>query len=424
MYKPKKVFKVPNPPEPRSSTVLCNKTGKEFKTIKNQSIRSNIVLASTVQPLGSSSNIGSSQKYLLQSDDSFFLNIPLDNINSSIGENNISLSSFASPEENLNEALIAPNSLKRKSTEGIDTTCKKRLLDDISFGETSVTDSELLQIQSCQPANLIEESHRSDEQLSHDYFATQFRQVKVIADDTCNASQAERNVTKLNLTQIFNDDFEDVIHDFVLPCDQSQMFLETAKTIGQLPRHPSQKLEELNGTIYKSKNATMYIELQRTMEAENETNVIDDDFVDPELSQAMKSTQYQREIEGNLAKCEKTLCNNENLNESCRSIDMNVALNMSPADPCRGLIDINWNSPMIQGVRTPPSSLIKKRLSMFSKTRESAQSTPKPSTPKTNFRPIGPFFGLPIAVKSLIKEYKGIDELYGKRIECPSLLSR
>lgn len=353
---------------------------------------------------------------MLQSDDSFFLNIPLDNLNSSIGDNNISVSSFDSPVDNLNEALIAPNSLKRKSAEGIVTTCKKRLLDDISFEETSVTDSELLQIQSCQLAHLIEDSHRSDEQLSHDYFVTQFRQVKVIADDTCNASQAERNVTRLNVTQIFNDDFEDVISDFVLPCDQSQMFLETAKTIGQLPRHPSQKLEELNGTIYKSKNATMYIELQRTMEAENETNVIDDDVVDPELSQAMKSTQYRREIECSFAKCEQTICNNENLNESCRSIDMNVALNMSTdADPCRGVIDINWNSPMVQGVRTPPSSLIKKRLSMFAKTRESAQSTPKPSTP-TNFRPIGPFFGLPIAVKSLIKEYKGIDELYGKRI--------
>lgn len=373
-------------------------------------INFNIVLVFLVQPLADISN---SHRHLLESDDTLFLNVSFDNGNSSIGD---STSPFESPEINLNSARIAPSSLKRKSTEGDVTTCKKRLLDDVSFfGESSVTDSEFLQIQTGQ-VNSKETSQCYNEAFSQRYFSKQFTQAKAIADDTRNKSQMDlnsSNVAKLNLTQIFNDDFEDEINDMVLPCNQSQIFLETVKSIGQLPRHPSQKLEELDGTTYKSKNASMYIQLQRSMQAgmENETNVIDDDFVDPELSQAMKSTQYRREVEDDFAKCEETICNLGNLNDSGHSVDMNVALNMSADHPHR-LNDINWNSPMIP-MRTPPSSLIKNRLAMFSKSRESVHTTPKSIT-SNNFSPMGPYFGLPISVKSLIKEYKGIDELYGK----------
>lgn len=322
--------------------------------------------------------------------------------------------SSESPDENLNRALIAPNSLKRKSTEGVVTTCKKRLLDDTSFEEKYVTDSEFLLIQSGQ-VNALKNGPLT-EQFSQHYFSTQFEKAKVITNDPPNESesQVERNslnVTKLNLTQMFNDDFEDDIQDIDMPCNQSQMFLEAAKKIGQLPRHPSQKLEELNGTIFKSKNASIYIQLQRTMHEENETNVVDDDFVDPELSQAMISSQYRKEIEDDFAKCEETICNMSNLHESSRSIDMNVALNMS-CDPLLGVNEINWNSPLIRRP-TPPSSLVKSRLAMFSKNKELVQATPKPHT-QTHFLSAGPYFGLPIEVKSLIKEYKGIDELYGE----------
>ncbi len=344
---------------------------------------------------------------MLESDDTLFLNVSLNNSsNSSINDSNQSLSSFDSPAVNLNSALIVPNTLKRKSTDGlVVTTCKKRLLDDTSFGESSVTDEDLLQIQT---NNFI------FEQYSQNYFNTQFKQVVNITDeDVQNETEIERaSHTTLSLTQMFNDDFENDIHDMVLPCNQSQMFLEAVKTIGQLPRQPTQKLDELNGTTYKSKNGSVYIELQRSMQVENETNVIDDDFVDAELSQAMKSSQYRREIESDFAKCQETISRIDNLNDSSRSVDMNVALNLS-VDPLHGLDEINWNSPVVRSqALTSPSSLIKKRLSMR-KSLDNGQVLTKPLI-NTKFSPMGNYFGLPATVKSLIKEYKGIDELYGE----------
>lgn len=348
-------------------------------------------------------------KYMLETDDTLFLNVSVDSkqTNSSIDDFNGSVSSNDSPEVNLNSALIVPKSVKRKSTDGISTTCKKRLLDDVSFGETSITDTELLQIDTF-------------EQFSQRYFNSQFKQVEnIIDEDVRTETQIQRTqsiATKLNLTQIFNDDFEDDIHDMVMPCNQSQMFMEAVKAIGQVPIQPTQKLEELNGTTYKSKNGNVYIELQRSKQAENETNVIDDDFVGPELSQAIKSTQYLQEIEDAFVQCEESICNVDNLNESSRSIDMNVAMNMS-SDPLHGLNEINWNSPLMvrTPIRTPPSSLIKNRLAMFSKNKENVAVKTRPIV-STKFSPMGNFFGLPATVKSLIREYKGIDELYGRRV--------
>lgn len=448
---------------------------------------------------------------MLQSDDTLFLNVQLDNANSSIGDSNLSLSSAESPEISLNSALIAPdvnnsNSLKRKSSEGIDTTCKKRLLDDVSFGETSVTDTEFLRIPT-DNVNAMAETYCSNEQFSQLYFSTQFERDKETADEATDVAQIQRSsstVTKLTLTQMFNDDFVDDIDGIDVFWADSQMFLETVKTIGQLPVHPTQKLDELVGATYKSKNASIYvqlqrstkeenesnvnddsyvdpqlsshqarksvqycrelekdfakceqtirnidnlnesgrsidmnvaldmsadgtpckrnnasiyIQLQRSMQVENESNVNDDNFVDPELSQAIKSTQYRREIEEDFAKCEQTICNIDKVNETSRSIDMNAALDLSTG-LLRGLNDMdwNWNSPVIPArtAHTPLSALVKKKLAVFSKSRETLLATPKLLTP-TYFSNMGPFFDLPISVKSLIKEYKGIDELYGKR---------
>ncbi|XP_037030980.1 helicase POLQ-like [Bradysia coprophila] len=408
MYKAKTIFKVP---ESRPPTVLCN------KTINN---------ASEVSV--------DSHKQMLDLDDTVFLNVSLESADSPINETDINLSSFDSPDVNLNTALIIPHSLKRKSSEGIAPTCKKRLLDDVSFDETFVSDTELLQIQSGQ-IQPIESRPCSFERYSQLYFSSQFEQVENVTDeDVRNETQIDQScstVTKLNLTQMFNDDFENDIQDMDVPCNQTQMFLDTVKAIGQVPKDPTQKLEELDGTMYKSKNGNIYIQLQRSMEAKNETNVIDDDYVDAELSQAIKSSQYLREIEDDFAKCEKTICNIGNLNESDRSIlnenspsaDIDVALNKSD-EALHGLSNmsaINWNSPMVRASQdTPKSSFIKTRLAMSSKNRQNVQTTPK-SIVTTKFSPMGSYYGLPTTVKSLIKDYKGIDELYDWQNECLTL---
>lgn len=335
----------------------------------------------------------------------FFKIIPC--LQKAINVTNASLYSYDSPEVNLNSAIIVKSS-KRKSTGDSDITCKKRLLDDDSFGETYVTDTQLMQIDT---SNQIGSFH----QFSQVYFHSQFKQVANVTDeDVRNETQADRPssmATKLNLTQIFNDDFEDDIQDMEVPINQSQMFLDAVKAIGQVPRDPTQKLEELNGTTYKSRNGNVYVELQRTMQAENETNVIDDDFVYAELSQAMKSTQYEREIEEKFEKCHETICNIDNLNESNRSVDMNEA----STDPLHGLNEINWNSPVVRTpVRTTPSSFIKSRLGMLSRNKENVQQVKTRPIVQTKFCPMGNYFGLPATVKNLIKEYKGIDELYGE----------
>ncbi|KAJ6632923.1 Helicase POLQ-like [Pseudolycoriella hygida] len=401
MYKPRKVFKVPERPQ---STVPCNKI---------------VHLPSINSP--------SSHKHLLQSDDTLFLNVELDNASSSIGDSSTS-SSVGSPEINLNSAIIVPNTVKRKSSDRISTTtCKKRLLDEVTFGETSVTDSVFLKIETSETNAQKPEANEFFSDIdSQVYFSTQFKRDRNCADGNFpSESQVERNVTKLNFTQMFNDDFDIDIDSVELTCNQTQIFLEAAKTVGQLPGHPSQKLEELEGTTYKSNNASIYIQLQRSKHEENESNVIDDDFVDPELSQAIKSSQYRREIEEDFTKCEETICNLDNLNESARSVDMNVAVNTS-ADHLRGLNEINWNSPVVPSratlsVDTPPSSLIKKKLAVFSKNRENTLLNTSSTIKSTNFKPMGPFFGLPMEVKTLIKEYKGIDELYDWQKECLTL---
>lgn len=360
---------------------------------------------------------------MLDLDDSVFLNVSFESADSPINHADVNLSSFDSPGVNLNTALIVPPSLKRKSSEGIVTTCKKRLLDDVSFDETFVSDTELMQIQSGQ-LQPIEPLHGSFEEFSQQYFSSQFKQVEnVTVGDVRNATQINPSqstaTTNLSLTQMFNDDFENDIQDMQMPCNQSQMFLDTVKAIGQVPREPTHKLEELDGTVYKSKNGNIYIQLQRTMQVENDTNVIDDDYVDAELSQAIKSSQYLREIEDDFAKCEKTICNidrNENsrsvLDESNPPADINVVLNKSD-ELLHGLSAINWNSPVVRASQDK-SSFIKNRLAISLKNQKNVQTTPK-SIVTTRFSPMGSYYGLPTTVKTLIKDYKGIDELYGKR---------
>lgn len=385
---------------------------------KNYSYHIHFSLVFSVQSVQNTSN---SHSYLLQSDDSIFLNLTLDNVESPIGNNNSNFPSFESPEINLSRALIAPNLLKRKSSEGMEVTCKKRLLDDVSFEETSVTDTQLLQANAGvdNPTDHSFSRCSNEQFLVHDpelFFNTQFELEKEFKADFQKESQIERNslnVTKLNLTQVFNDDFEEEIQENAAPesCKQSQMFLDIAKTMTQMPRHQTQKLEELDGRVYKSKNASMYIELQRSMQLENETNVIDDNFVDPELSQAIKTTQYRKEIEADFNKCEKTIRNFDNLNDSNRSVDLNNAFNID--DLNEDAKEINWNSPYTPAVNA--SSVVKKRLAEFSKSRDSSMNDHSGSSfILPDFAAKGPFFGLPIEVKDLIREYKGIDKLYGK----------
>lgn len=350
---------------------------------------------------------------MLQSDDTLFLNVRLDTASTSICDESSS-SSFDSPELNLNRALIAStNGLKRKSDEVMVTRCKKRLLDDVSFGEMSVTDAQKWQANIAEDNSILQNCSNEQAEDPQLYFSSQFQVDKEVLDAAPNESKIEGNSVgdpeKLTLTQMFNDDFDDDIEGFLVECNQSQKFLDVAKAHTQLPAHPSQKLEKLNGTTFKGNNASIYVQLQRSMQLENDDNVNDDNFVDLELSQAIKSTQYRDEIEADFNQCEEVICNIDNLNESKRSVDMNDALNVS---------DINWNSPCpFTTERTPPTSVVKKRLAEFSKRRLSLLKDQTISSPAklTSFTSMGPFFGLPTKVQSLIKEYKGIDELYGKR---------
>lgn len=205
---------------------------------------------------------------------------------------------------------------------------------------------------------------------------------------------------------------------FADPPQSSQRFLKEvrhAKVDGLAP--PSADVSD-PVTVYTSvKNATAYIEMQRDMLEVNEANVGDDNFLDAELSQAYKSTQYRRELEDMFVNCEKTICDANNLK---------VVTPPENASHLAGLDNMKWSQHEFEENKTPnrPNQTANFKTPLFSPTNYVRQRLDelknKSISPKVGsgsaaatFRGLGPFFGLPLLVKTLIRDYKGIPELYG-----------
>lgn len=254
-----------------------------------------------------------------------------------------------------------------------------------------------------------------------------------------------------NLTQFFNDDIDD--EEFIISGvtstlssfpQSSQIFLEAVREATVLPetQNSPHNVDDFQ-KIYKSAvTAAEYLEMQRDMIDANEDNLNDDNCVDPELSQAYKSTQYRHELEKVFNNYEDTLC--AGLDElvdadgplipedDIKPIRAETVASDAISEIVSVADDVDWETTFNETpVKAKPKSaplitptvLVQQRLS----NRKNFVSSITPPVSRTSsfdnpapgiFVPIGPFFGLPAIVKTLIRDYKGITNLYG-RSNCP-----
>lgn len=106
--------------------------------------------------------------------------------------------------------------------------------------------------------------------------------------------------------------------------------------------------------------------------------------IDSSIFNLMSSTEYKKQVNAGFDYLETSIIHDKSVaNERTFGIPSNITLN-----------DINWNESVAQSARYQPDS------------------TNKSSSEDVN--EIGPFYGLPEKVKHLIKQFKGIDSLYGK----------
>lgn len=207
-------------------------------------------------------------------------------------------------------------------------------------------------------------------------------------DDVFESSQFLNDVKSFVANASVSDNFDDPNWSLTL----------TSSELGQLCTQ--------NFVVLKS-NKTMneYLQLQRSMEMENEENINQDDFNFDLLNQ---STQFHRNVEDTFNECERTI---RGLDEFERS-EMDVGEIRQETD--HNAEDIN-----LSDFREEFDKTYLGNGNQFKPNGEAITAS-KPAkllpVPASNFCNLGPFFGLPNRVKSLIREFKGIDDLYGKYI--------
>lgn len=339
------------------------------------------------------------------------------------------------------------------------------------------------------PKQNIPIKRQSMDFIADEYFQSQFfRQIDMdsaAAQQTSAKPSTDTNVSKEtdNLSQMFFSQFDDVGWSQIKALKLTQLFLDDDDNDEPSTDHaaiqssqrflqdvqqsqivivPSSQQPQPPCTVYRSKNASEYMELQRSMQAINEDNLNDDNFLDKELSQAYKSTQYRREIFAEISQCERSVADISNLpppehETTIRPVlqplpdvdDINwteqfivspirrptvVAKFKSPmathASQLANIENMNWTekfdtSPIrITGggirsvVDSTPTTIIRERLKA-NKVRLGMCESPVVHSSRIGaraskrFQHLGPFFGLPRQCEQLIKDFKGIDKLYG-----------
>lgn len=235
-----------------------------------------------------------------------------------------------------------------------------------------------------------------------------------------------QNQQKLNITNLQYNDNEEAENEPIDHHQSSQMFLNDISELNvnidpdaNISVNSSNALNasELNLSkfdgfdLYKSKTFAEYMELQRDMHIENQHNLEECD-----LSQTLDScyqTQYQRDIESAFNECERTI---RNLDDAKEMADEGVDSVLKDIN-----LDDNFTEEIIANNEKKIQQETKKTFVIPPPKEFGGDVFKKPVTNMPLQRPVststfcslGPFFGLPKKVKNLIKEYKGIDELYG-----------
>ena len=327
---------------------------------------------------------------------------------------------------------------------------------DIEMANTSTTNTAKPIITTCTTV-----TNNIATNLSQFFNATQFDEIV-----------AQTNfIRKLNLTQMFCDDNDAAENtentnatntaaaaadNNKHPHQSSDLFLSQVKNLPIIENNlqlPQTILE--NCTIYQSKNnASAYIQLQRSMHNLNEDNLNDDNFLDADLSQAYKSTQYRREVLAEFDECEKTICNNnmDSMNgidelmqpppppslvaaeATTKTNEKQMYAVITDAADLGDMNNINWtldfenmsmklpdggggvdvSSPARLKPPSSSSAIVRQRLGELSAKKENLNKfSPARLRPASTFCSMGTFYGLPAKVRKLIKDFKGITELYG-----------
>ncbi|XP_062563362.1 helicase POLQ-like isoform X2 [Armigeres subalbatus] len=183
------------------------------------------------------------------------------------------------------------------------------------------------------------------------------------------------------------------------PSSCSQLFME------EVAREPNRPLTQQQNFQMQRDHSTysQYIRNEYTMLEENRSNVIDDQ-VDTQRVREFDSSQRRTDVEDDFKICEQNLADMSN---------------------------INWDE-SVAGVRPPVAASTKVPLgSIFGKldgrngrvTEESPKRVARKSAPlvSSHFQSLGPFYGLPNKIRDLLKEFRGITEMYDWQKECLSL---
>lgn len=148
--------------------------------------------------------------------------------------------------------------------------------------------------------------------------------------------------------------------------------------------------ESTSEVLYSQSTGAHYVKRQRKFVEKNEENVIDDDISLVNNSQ-VNTSQYRRDLERVFDDCENSI------------LQKNEAV-------VAGLSKIDWDDDDFGHGNQSQVTVMKCTV----KTQSSHGAVKLAPISSSTFNELGPFFGLPITVKKLIKEFKGIEELYGK----------
>jgi DEAD/DEAH box helicase len=232
-----------------------------------------------------------------------------------------------------------------------------------------------------------------------------FSQHHVLPDNTSDTFNLLEEATGLapldqnvNLDLTIDPEMADLLEEEVEPEPEAYIFQDADD-----PYQSSQRfMADIRGTqspMSKTKMAaTVYMEMQKSMAQVNDGNVTDEVLQEKvTTTQLAHPSQVQRDVNAVFDECERSIVLPE------------------PEQVFQDAQEIDWSD----------------ELSIL------AMHTQKPSAPAppprlqvvtaSPFCSMGPFFGLPMKVKRLIHEYKGIDDLYDWQKEClrlPAVVNR
>lgn len=296
---------------------------------------------------------------------------------------------------NLFDTELPPASVKRISTSPIPHCSKYRLLDVGQQDEKSLEDigiigteffdlSPINSFKFCKPLSTVYKTKKNItiiNDVEENPFSQFILNTEFNFDENLLDQNPEQNVNKIILTQLIREQTSDPD----LPIENEE----------ELPQSSQGFINDLAnttlGTVKKPPPAVQYIELQRQCAELNEEN-IGDESIDKKLLKSIETSQYQRDIELIFNDCEQTL------NKTYSSENSNAQ-------------EINWSQDEFRMPKTSKSKEEPKStensLDEFFPHEEEIDQQPKS---RDSF---GRFYGLPMKVKHLIKEYKGISDLYG-----------